>query len=328
MMTEAAPLSPKVPEPVALVSCMRDEGMFILEWVAFHQVIGFDRIVICSNDCSDGSDALLDRLAEAGVLTHLHNRVVPGGRPQEAGLALAFEHLRGTDAEWLCHLDADEFLNIGLGQGRVQDLLDVAGKGDVIALPWRLFGDSGHLRWPGATLPKFLRCEGAPDPETISHKSIYRFRRFQAATDHMPIRPLIARPVVRNAAGFALHSGTVMDGHHIRYHPADRVWRPRKAVINHYAVRSTDCFALREARGRGWHSDQTGKYTLGGAWHRRANQNEATNRSILRHWPATLRRMTDLRALPGVAAAEAVCTAWFDAARESLPLLQSLSGVI
>ena len=327
-MTEVAPLSPSQPEPAALVSCMRDEGIFIVEGVAFHQVIGFDRIVICSNDCSDGSDPLLDRLQAAGVLTHLRHRVPPGGRPQDQGLALAFGHLHGTDAEWLCHLDADEFLNIGHGAGRVADLLAVAGKGDVIALPWRLFGDSGHHRWPGATLPHFLRCESAPEPDTISHKAIYRFRRFQAATDHMPIRPLIDHPVVRNAAGFALHSGTVMDGHHIRFHPADRVWRPRLAVINHYAIRSTDCFALRERRGRGWHADQGGKYALEGHWHRRANRNEGSNRSILRHWPATRHRMAALRALPGVAAAEAACVAWFEAARANLTVLQPLTGVI
>lgn len=327
-MTETVPLSPVLPEPAALVSCMRDEGLFIVEWVAFHQVIGFDRIVICSNDCSDGSDVLLDRLAAAGVLTHLRNAVPAGGRPQEAGLALAFAHLAETDAEWLCHIDADEFLNIGLGAGRVADLLAVAGKGDVIALPWRLFGDSGHQEWPGATLPHFLRCEIAPDPDTVSHKSIYRFRRFDGATDHMPVRPRIAHPVVLNAAGFALHGGTVMDGHHIRFHPADRVWRPRKACINHYAVRSADCFALRDQRGRGWHADQGGKYALDGHWHRRANRNEGSNRSIMRHWPATLNRMAALRALPGVAAAEAVCTAWFETAKASLPLLQPLTGVI
>jgi hypothetical protein len=305
---------------------MRDEGMFLLEWLAFHQVIGFERIVICSNDCSDGSDVLLDSLAEGGVLTHIRNVVPAGGHPQQIGLALAFDHLAGTEAEWLCHLDADEFLNIGLGKGHITDLLAVAGKGDVIALPWRLFGDAGHQDWPGATLPKFLRCETAPDPETISHKSIYRFRRFEAATDHMPIRPRIDNPQVCNAVGFRLQNAVLMGGHHIRFHPAGRVWRPRAACINHYAIRSTDCFRLRDHRGRGWHADQGGKYALNGHWHRRANRNEGKNTAILRHWPATLARLVGLRALPGVAAAEAACVAWFQDAKAQLPALQPVTG--
>ena len=46
--------------PVALMSCMRNEGIHILEWLAYHRVIGFGPVVICSNDCADGSDRLLD----------------------------------------------------------------------------------------------------------------------------------------------------------------------------------------------------------------------------------------------------------------------------
>ena len=49
--------------PVALVSCMRNEGIHILEWLAYHKVIGFGPMVICTNDCADGSDTLLDLLA-------------------------------------------------------------------------------------------------------------------------------------------------------------------------------------------------------------------------------------------------------------------------
>jgi hypothetical protein len=306
---------------------MRDEGMFLLEWVAYHQVIGFDRVVICSNDCADGSDLLLQALDAAGVITHLPNPIAEGERPQQSGIRRAFAHLEATDAQWLCHIDADEYLNIGHGAGRVADLLAVAGKGHVIALPWRLFGDSGHDRWPGATLPHFTRCEGTPDPKEVSHKSMYRFRRFAGATDHMPVRPRIPRPVVRSAAGRRLLNDALYGEHHIRYRPAPRAWRPEAACINHYATRSTDAFLLRGRRGRGWHSDRVGKYALGGAWHLRANQNGGEDRSILRHWPATEARMAELRALPGVALAEAACRDWFMAETAKLDLpVRPLTG--
>ena len=38
---------------------MRDEGPYLLEWVAYHRLIGFTDIVVCSNDCVDGSPAHL-----------------------------------------------------------------------------------------------------------------------------------------------------------------------------------------------------------------------------------------------------------------------------
>lgn len=38
----------------ALMSCVKDEGPFVVEFVAHHLVLGFDRIMMASNDCSDG----------------------------------------------------------------------------------------------------------------------------------------------------------------------------------------------------------------------------------------------------------------------------------
>ena len=50
-----------------LFSCMRNEAAYALEWVAYHRMIGFERIVICTNDCTDGTDALLDALAPGSL---------------------------------------------------------------------------------------------------------------------------------------------------------------------------------------------------------------------------------------------------------------------
>jgi hypothetical protein len=46
---------------------MRDEAPALLEWVAFQDVIGIDRIVVYTNDCRDGTDAMLDRLGQIGA---------------------------------------------------------------------------------------------------------------------------------------------------------------------------------------------------------------------------------------------------------------------
>mgnify|MGYP002652033994 CR=1 FL=1 len=48
-----------------LVTSMRDEGPYALEFVAHHRAVGFDRIFIASNDCRDGTDLLLDALDRA-----------------------------------------------------------------------------------------------------------------------------------------------------------------------------------------------------------------------------------------------------------------------
>ena len=41
-----------------IVTAMKNEGPFILEWAAYHLSIGFDRFLVYTNDCDDGTDAI------------------------------------------------------------------------------------------------------------------------------------------------------------------------------------------------------------------------------------------------------------------------------
>jgi len=47
---------------VLCVTCIRDEGPYILDWLAHHRTLGITDFLVFSNDCSDGSDQLLDAL--------------------------------------------------------------------------------------------------------------------------------------------------------------------------------------------------------------------------------------------------------------------------
>ena len=302
--------------PIALMSCMRNEGLHILEWLAYHRVIGFGPIVICSNDCDDGSDRLLDLLATHGQIDHLPNPVPPGEPPQKHGIARALAHLANTKADWLAHLDADEFLNVAPGAGPVQDLTAKAEDAHTIALPWRMFGDNGHATWPGETLRAFTACEAAPDPATVKFKSLFRHRAFASASDHMPTQPRIETPLAVNTAGEPLSSAPLFGQPVARYRPIDAALRGG-TVVNHYATRSTDTFLMKQARGRGM-GPATNKYTRNSTWHRRANRNDVQDRSILRRWPEVAAELTRLRALPGITKAEADCHAWFTATRDRL----------
>jgi hypothetical protein len=298
---------------VALVSCMKDEGIHTLEWLAYHRVIGFDPVVICTNDRDDGSDALLDALATRGAVDHLPNPLTAGTPPQTSGIACAMAHLATSPADWLAHLDSDEFLNIAPGAAPVQGLVARAGDAHAIALPWRLFGDSGQRDWPGETLRAFTACEAGIDADGVKFKSLFRFRAFASASDHMPSTPRIDAPRAVNAAGDPLSPGSLRGPPRARYSPVAVAIRGG-AVVNHYATRSTDVFLMKNDRGRGM-GPPSDKYHLGSKWHARANRNEVQDRSILARWPEVAAELSRLRALPGVAAAEAACRDWFLATR-------------
>ncbi len=304
------------PAPVALMSCMRNEGIHILEWLAYHRVIGFGPIIILSNDCDDGSDRLLDLLARHGQIDHLPNPLPQDGPPQRQGIARALAHLAQSPADWLAHLDCDEFLNVAPGAAPVQDLIEKAEDSHTVALPWRLFGDNGHSIWPGETLAAFTACEAAPDPLTVKFKSLFRHRAFASASDHMPTAPRIETPLAVNTAGEPLSSAPLFGQPVARYRPIDAALRGG-TVVNHYAIRSTDSFLMKQARGRGM-GPPSNKYTLTSAWHRRANRNDSHDRSILRRLPEVQDALARLRALPGIAEAEASCCAWFLETRDRL----------
>lgn len=294
----------------AVAACMRNEGLFIVEWVAYHRTIGFEQVVICSNDCTDGSDHLLDELEHAGAITHLRHIVAANDTPQDSGMRTAFAHLSQTNADWLAHIDADEFINIGLGDGFIDDLLKSAGKGDVIALPWWAFGDSNHQVWPGDILGQFTLAEAQPSEKHTKFKSMFRFRNFTHANDHMPTGPKTAAPIVLSAKGDPLSDEGLYDKKRAKYHPMALALQPQAACVNHYAVPSREVFLMKNDRGDG-QGKTSNKYHIGSRWHEIANQNTQPNSSIQRHLEATQKEMARLRAIPEIAKAEAHCQDWF-----------------
>lgn len=129
---------------VALIGTVKDEGPWLLEWIAHNKVLGFDEIAIASNDCTDGTAELLDRMQEIGLLTHINN---PG--PYQRTIQMdAYFKLQNLpkikQCEWIIALDADEFLIVRTGKNKVQDLIELGKKCDRIPIRWRIFGDSGN----------------------------------------------------------------------------------------------------------------------------------------------------------------------------------------
>ena len=126
------------------VLCVRNEGAFLLEWIAHHLGVGFTDIVVASNDCQDGTDALLDRLARVAPVHHIRNDGPYGeGGIQFTALKAMDKHPAVRGADWLMALDVDEFVNIHTGDRTLSALLSALPEADAITLTWRLFGNGG-----------------------------------------------------------------------------------------------------------------------------------------------------------------------------------------
>ncbi|WP_422074372.1 glycosyltransferase family 2 protein [Tranquillimonas rosea] len=300
----------------AVVTAMRNEGPHLLEWVAHTRAVGADDILVISNDCDDGSDNLLDALAAGGAVTHLRQELPRSRTPQWAALRLAGEHPAVRDADWIAVLDCDEFINLRPPLSRLSDLV-ARVEADAIVLPWRLFGHAGHTTRPaGGTLASYTRA--IPDdalypPLSRFFKTLYRRRGpFQKPGVHRPKQRPDSVPHWVDGSGQALPDSFAA--------ASDRImlWGAPLATglvqLNHYSLRSAEDFLLKRARGLPNRHTKPIDMTY---WVER-NFNTVEDTSIAHLRPAMQAEAARLRALPGVAEAEAACLSRARAAFERL----------
>jgi len=85
-------------DSITACAIVKDERPYMLEWVAWYRLLGFDRILIYSNDCSDGTDRLLDAMQAEGLVEHRPWPSRPGHAPQQSAYADA---LRDCPTRWI-----------------------------------------------------------------------------------------------------------------------------------------------------------------------------------------------------------------------------------
>ena len=304
----------------AAVSCMRNEALFVLEWVAHKFSCGFDTVAVVTNDCTDGTDLILDALvASDDRVIHIRNDIQPGEAPQVAGMRMAFANQRLMASDYLLHCDADEFLQIDVGEGLVIDLIGVTGRADCIALAWRPFGDSGIKEWQGGSVvAQFTRSVPRLRYGATMHKCMFRPSMFGAATDHMPKEPISDEITVVNSRGDEMPNVSLFETAQARFRPlTDDHMTWDNACIHHYATRSQDLFLMKNLRGDGM-GRQQGRYFLNSNFWKRNNKNRVEVPNARRHLEKTLSQIDQFREIDCVAELERDAFVNFCEARERI----------
>lgn len=306
-----------------LLSAMRDEGPDVLEWVAWHRIAGFDRIVVWTNDCTDGSDGLLDALARIGWVTHHRHHPAPGASVQGDVAKLAFADPDVMGSDWLMWLDADEFLRVNTGKGRLADLIAALGNADGIAVNWRLFGDSGHDRSPdGLITENFTRAASLKFRLNRSVKTLHRVDgRITRLFIHRPVwQDDPARPVILLSGAGDRLSQDFIHRPKDNGNPQEMVEKRQQswhlAQVNHYAVKALERVAAKKLRGDGLYADWTSRFDF--RYLKRFNKNDEEDRTALPLLPALKAEIAAALSDAGVTKAHADCTARFRAMLDGL----------
>lgn len=237
-----------------VVCTMKNEGPYLLEWIAHYLSIGFDGFIVFSNDCADGSNLMLEHLDNLGIIEHYDNPMHEGGDPQRKAYSRANRTDTYKAAEWVFVADADEYLNIHIGDGSVDDLIKYCNAPDAISIVWRLMGSSGHSKFEdGFTVDRFTHGSNFENPENGlvgGFKTLFRPEKFDYFGVH---RPRFKKDKDLSKIHVTWTNGA---GEDIAEKYKEKGWRFGKDTlgysygqVNHYAIRSREEFLGKIIRG-------------------------------------------------------------------------------
>ncbi|MDV7201342.1 glycosyltransferase family 2 protein [Roseovarius sp. 10] len=286
---------------VMAVSMMKDEAAYLLEWVAHHLAVGFTDILVYTNDCSDGTVEMLQRLEELGLCYHRENVIPEGHKPQPSALNHAQAEPLVQSADWVLVFDADEFLAISHPSGTLDGMItDAVNRGaNGIVITWRIFGSGGVVDWSRAPVTEqYLRAAPPLWNKGWGVKTLFKFD-----PDYWKLG--IHRPSIKNkwletdfpdTVKWLNGSGLPMEDY-FKF----RGWRSIRrtlgydwAQMNHYAVKSVDAYAIRKFRGNV--NNKKAKYDL--AYFTIFDRNEQADEGLVKHGPALRAKLAEFLSDP------------------------------
>jgi len=242
----------------AIAACARWETPYIVEWLNYHRVIGFDHVFLYCND--DDPTALYETVLPftQGPRPYVTFRY----HPQQGEQAQIYTHFLKADlqnCEWVSFFDIDEFLRLPEGE-KIADFMARFQNGvDCVLFNWIFFGPNGHKQPPaGQVLMNYTRRSGNLHPLTkyVARSSIFSAEKINGlpnqesfwhspqsiAAQDIKMVNVLGEDVRDYYANFEDASATIN-----HWQRKSRILAA--AFIHHYAFRSEAAFWERSARG-------------------------------------------------------------------------------
>lgn len=307
-------------EGTLVITAMRNEGPFILEWLAWYRMLGFQHALVMHNDCTDHSPQLLRLLERHGFLAQKSHEPDPARPPQPQAHIKARRHPLVQAAEWAFVCDADEFLVIHKGDGSIGALVDNGNlQAAGVIVNWSIFGSSGRARYEdGLVHRQFLHSAKTFASQNNGIKTVIRRPRdFGRLRAHGPRGWRGAGRWGEGENVFLLADGRPYpeyDPDPVGTHPINgtvkNVVVHDWAQLNHYAVRSHEQYAFK--KGRASAALLEDRYT--DDFFQRFDRNEIENESALAYRDRFDAAYGELVAVPGALRLHHLCCADYVAA--------------
>lgn len=232
------------PMQVGIAAIFRNEGPYIVEWIAHHRLLGIDHFFIADNESTDGSSEVLQALHRLGYIQCIRFPSPPGQAPQMLAYARMFADY-SDQVDWLAFIDADELIWPTGGQSTfIEWLAQLAKQPDIgaILLNWSVYGSAWLANHSaGLVIDRFNRRAAQQFGPNHHYKTILRTVALASQSS--------------NPHHFELKTGwrhVHADGTELALHPTHGtglsqqvIWGPYR--LNHYIVKSHQEFFERKA---------------------------------------------------------------------------------
>ncbi|WP_290702992.1 glycosyltransferase family 2 protein [Amphritea sp.] len=162
---------------IAIAAIVKNEADCLLEWIAYHRVIGVSHFLIANNDSTDETRDLLRKLADIGLVTTIDVPTKGDAKPQLP----AYQKLVNRcpeSIELIAFIDADEYITVTDDAVTINPVLDrlfADPEVSALAMNWACFGSAGQLfREDGMVIERFTQQSSPKFTANRNYKSIAR----------------------------------------------------------------------------------------------------------------------------------------------------------
>jgi hypothetical protein len=142
---------------LGLCTIQRDRAPWIVEWLAFHYIVGFRKFYFYAHHCTDETSQIIAKLSsvldiKAFQIPDLMDFV------QLKAYQHAYDNF-GHEVDWMAFIDGDEFLFPTADDDLCNVLQDYSYKRmSALAAYWVCYGSSGHTSEPkGLVIENYMR---------------------------------------------------------------------------------------------------------------------------------------------------------------------------
>jgi hypothetical protein len=230
------------PKYLSAVAIVKNEALYIEEWLEYHLLLGIQKFYIYDNESSDNLPEILQPYVRDGIVEY---KYFPGSEKQVAAYNDVLQKAK-QETYWLAAIDIDEFIVPVKDEtiaGFLKDFEQYAG----VEINWLMYGSSGERHWRDRLVIERFKKHGKIDARFWGRgiiKTICNPRSVFKMNVHTPFYFRFAKAVNPDKKVRKCHYKDVKSLYD-------------KIRINHYFTKSYDECQLKYKRGR---SDMKGKH--------------------------------------------------------------------